>query len=375
MGTASTMASVAEALGLQPPGGAAIPAVDARRYALAEYAGSRIVEMVEEDLTISKVLTRDAFENAIKVNAAIGGSTNAIIHLLAIAGRLGVQLRLEDFDELIRDVPFLVNLQPSGEYLMEDFYYAGGLPVVMKELGDMLNTNAVTVTGKTVAENVAKAENYNEDVIKTRAAPIDVGNGTAILRGNLCPGGAVIKQSAADPKLMQHKGRAVVFEDINDLNARLDTPELDIDETCVMVLKNAGPKGYPGMPEVGNMPLPKKLLEKGVEDMVRISDGRMSGTCFGTVVLHVAPESAIGGPLALVQDGDMIELDVANRSLTLEVSDEELKRRAEAWKPRKRAVDRGYVSLYIDHVLQADEGVDLDFLKGGSGSAVPSQSH
>ena len=375
MGTASTMASVSEALGLQPTGGAAIPAVDSRRYALAEYAGSRIVEMVEEDLTISKVLTRDAFENAIKVNAAIGGSTNAIIHLLAIAGRLGVQLRLEDFDELIRDIPFLVNLQPSGEYLMEDFYYAGGLPVVMKELGEMLNTNAVTVTGKTVAENVAKAENHNEDVIKTRAAPIDVGNGTAILRGNLCPGGAVIKQSAADAKLMQHKGRAVVFDDIEDLNARLDLPELDIDETCVMVLKNAGPRGYPGMPEVGNMPLPKKLLEKGIEDMVRISDGRMSGTCFGTVVLHVAPESAVGGPLALVQDGDMIELDVANRSLNIDVSEEELKRRHAAWKPRAPSTDRGYVRMYIDHVLQADEGVDLDFLKGGSGSDVPRQSH
>jgi dihydroxy-acid dehydratase len=375
MGTASTMASVSEALGLQPPGGAAIPAVDSRRYALAEYAGSRMVEMVEEDLTISKVLTRDAFENAIKVNAAIGGSTNAIIHLLAIAGRLGVQLRLEDFDDLIRDIPFLVNLQPSGEYLMEDFYYAGGLPVVMKELGEMLNTDAVTVTGRTVAENVAKAENFNEDVIKPKSAPINVGAGTAILRGNLCPQGAVIKQSAADPKLMQHKGRAVVFEDIDDLNARLDLPETNIDETCVMVLKNAGPRGYPGMPELGNLPLPKNLLEKGVEDIVRISDARMSGTCFGTIVLHIAPESAVGGPLAMVQNGDMIELDVANRRLHLDVSDEELKRRSEAWTAPEPATDRGYAKMYVDHVLQADEGVDLDFLRGGSGSTAPRQSH
>jgi len=375
MGTASTMASMVEALGLQPPGGAAIPAVDSRRYALAEYAGTRIVEMVGEDLRLSKVLTRDAFENAIKVNAAIGGSTNAIVHLLAIAGRLGVQLRLEDFDHLIRDVPFLVNLQPSGEYLMEDFYYAGGLPVVMKELGDILHENALTVTGRTVAENVAAAANYNQDVIKTRAKPINVGAGTAVLRGNLCPDGAVIKQSAATPALMQHRGRAVVFEDIEDLYKRLDSPGLDIDESCVMVLKNAGPKGYPGMPELGNLPLPKKLLEKGVEDMVRISDARMSGTSFGTVVLHVAPESAIGGPLALVRDGDMIELDVASRRLHLDVADDELARRRQAWRPRAPASERGYVRLYIDHVLQADEGVDLDFLRGGSGSEVPRHSH
>lgn len=375
MGTASTMASMAEALGLQLPGGAAIPAVDSRRYALAEFAGSRIVEMVGEDLKMSKILTRDAFENAIKVNAAIGGSTNAIIHLLAIAGRLGVQLRLEDFDDLIRDIPFLVNLQPSGEYLMEDFYYAGGLPVVMKELGDMIHQNAMTVSGLTVAENVAKATNYNEDVIKTREAPINVGAGTAILRGNLCPDGAVIKQSAADEKLMQHKGRAVVFEDIDDLGARLDDPDLDIDETCVMVLKNAGPRGYPGMPEVGNLPLPKKLLEKGIEDVVRISDGRMSGTCFGTVVLHIAPESAVGGPLALVQNGDMIELDVANRRLHLDISDEEMEKRRKAWKPREPMAKRGYARMYIDHVLQADEGVDLDFLKGSSGADIPRQSH
>ena len=375
MGTASTMASMAEALGLQPPGGAAIPAVDSRRYALAEYAGGRAVEMVAEDLTISKILTRDAFENAIKVNAAIGGSTNAIVHLLAIAGRLGVQLRLDDFDELIRDIPFLVNLQPSGKYLMEDFYYAGGLPVVMKELGSVLHEDALTITGNRIGENVRNARNYNEDVIKTRAAPISNESGTAILRGNLCPDGAVLKQSAATPELMQHRGRAVVFEDIDDLNARLDLPETDIDETCVMVLKNAGPRGYPGMPELGNLPLPKRVLEKGIEDMVRISDARMSGTCFGTIVLHVAPESAIGGPLGLVKDGDMIELDVENRRLHLDVSDEELAARRAAWTAPAALADRGYTKLYVDHVLQADEGVDFDFLRGSSGSGVPRQSH
>ena len=375
MGTASTMASMCEALGLQLPAGAAIPAVDSRRYALAEFAGGRIVEMVEEDLTVSKILTRDAFENAIRVNAAIGGSTNAIVHLLAIAGRVGVQLRLDDFDDLIRDVPFLVNLQPSGEYLMEDFYYAGGLPAVMKELGDLLHTGALSVSGRTLGENVAAAENYNDKVIKTRAEPLSTGAGTAILRGNLCPDGAVIKQSAASASLMKHRGRAVVFDNIEDLHARLDDPGLDIDETCVMVLKNAGPRGYPGMPEVGNLPLPKRVLEKGIDDMVRISDARMSGTCFGTVVLHVAPESALGGPLALVEDGDIVALDVEKRSLTLEVSDAELARRRAAWRAPGPPAERGYARLYVDHVLQADEGVDFDFLRGGSGSAVPRASH
>ena len=375
MGTASTMASMCEALGLQLPTGAAIPAVDSRRYALAEFAGGRIVEMVGEELTLSKILTRDAFENAIRVNAAIGGSTNAIVHLLAIAGRVGVQLRLDDFDDLIRDVPFLVNLQPSGEYLMEDFYYAGGLPVVMKELGELLHANALSVSGRTLGENVASATNYDEKVIKTRAEPLGMSAGTAILRGNLCPDGAVIKQSAATEALMKHRGRAVVFDNIEDLHARLDDPELDIDETCVMVLKNAGPRGYPGMPEVGNLPLPKKVLEKGVDDMVRISDARMSGTCFGTIVLHVTPESALGGPLALVEDGDIVALDVGKRSLVLEVSDAELERRRAAWRAPAPPVERGYARLYVDHVLQADEGVDFDFLRGGSGSAVPRASH
>ena len=375
MGTASTMASMCEALGLQLPTGAAIPAVDSRRYALAEFAGQRIVEMVGEELSISKILTRDAFENAIRVNAAIGGSTNAIVHLLAIAGRLGVQLRIDDFDDLIRDVPFLLNLQPSGEYLMEDFYYAGGLPVVMKELGDMLHTGAPTVSGRTLGENVAGAKNYDEKVVKPRARPLDTGAGTAILRGNLCPDGAVIKQSAATEALMTHRGRAVVFDSIEDLHARLDDPGLDIDETCVMVLKNAGPRGYPGMPEVGNLPLPKKVLEKGIDDMVRISDARMSGTCFGTIVLHVAPESALGGPLALVENGDFIRLDVPNRALTLEVDDAELERRRAAWRAPEPPADRGYARLYVDHVLQADEGVDFDFLRGGSGGAIPRASH
>ena len=375
MGTASTMASMCEALGLQLPTGAAIPAVDSRRYALAEFAGQRIVEMVGEELSISKILTRDAFENAIRVNAAIGGSTNAIVHLLAIAGRLGVQLRIDDFDDLIRDVPFLVNLQPSGEYLMEDFYYAGGLPAVMKELGGMLHTNAPTVSGRTLGENVAGAKNYDEKVIKTRARPLDTGAGTAILRGNLCPDGAVIKQSAATEALMTHRGRAVVFDSIEDLHARLDDPDLDIDETCVMVLKNAGPRGYPGMPEVGNLPLPKKVLEKGIDDMVRISDARMSGTCFGTIVLHVAPESALGGPLALVENGDFIRLDVPGRALTLEVDAAELERRRAAWRAPEPPADRGYARLYVDHVLQADEGVDFDFLRGGSGGAIPRASH
>jgi len=375
MGTASTMASMCEALGIQLPYGAAYPAVDARRYALAEETGKRIVAMVHEDVRLSSILGRKAFENAIKVNAAIGGSTNAIVHLLAMARRCGVQLRLDDFDELIREVPFIVNLQPSGKYLMEEFCYAGGLPAVMKELGDMLHLDAMTVSGKTVGENIADAENYDEEVIRRRSNPISIGAGTAILHGNLCPQGAVIKQSAAGQKLMQHKGRAVVFEDIDDLYARIDSPDLDIDENSVMVLKNAGPRGYPGMPELGNLPLPKKLLEKGVSDMVRISDARMSGTSFGTIVLHVAPEAAVGGPLALVEDGDMIELDVKGRRLHLDVGDEELERRRSAWQAPRPAADRGYTQLYVQHVLQADEGVDFDFLQGASGAPVPRESH
>ena len=377
MGTASTMASMVEALGIGLPTNAAIPAADSRRKALAQIAGRRIVEMVHEDITIEKILNREAFENAIRVNAAIGGSTNAVIHLMAIAGRLGVKLSLEDWDTLGREIPCLVNLMPSGEYLMEDFYYAGGLPVVLRELGthDCLHKDALTVNGQTLWENVKDAECYDRKVIFPFSDPFKPIGGIAVLRGNLAPGGAVIKPSAASPALMKHRGRAVVFESIEDYKAQIDAPDLDIDETCIMVLKNCGPKGYPGMAEVGNMTLPAKVLKKGITDMVRISDARMSGTAYGTVVLHVAPEAAAGGPLALVQTGDMIEVDVEARSLHLEVSGEELEGRKRTWEPMELQSNRGYVRLYIEHVNQADEGCDLDFLVGGSGAAVPRESH
>jgi len=377
MGTASTMASMVEALGIGLPTNAAIPAADSRRKALAQIAGRRIVDMVHEDITIEKILNREAFENAIRVNAAIGGSTNAVIHLMAIAGRLGVKLSLEDWDTLGREIPCLVNLMPSGEYLMEDFYYAGGLPVVLRELGthDCLHKDALTVNGQTLWENVKDAECYDRKVIFPFSDPFKPIGGIAVLRGNLAPGGAVIKPSAASPALMKHRGRAVVFESIEDYKAQIDAPDLDIDETCIMVLKNCGPKGYPGMAEVGNMTLPAKVLKKGITDMVRISDARMSGTAYGTVVLHVAPEAAAGGPLALVQTGDMIEVDVEGRSLHLEVPGEELEVRKRTWEPTELESNRGYVRLYIEHVNQADEGCDLDFLVGGSGAAVPRESH
>jgi L-arabonate dehydrase len=375
MGTASTMASMVEALGIGMPMNAAIPAADSRRYALAHMAGRRIVEMVDEDLRMSKILTRKAFENAVRVAGAIGGSTNAVIHLLAIAGRLGIDFKLEDWDELGRDLPCLVNLMPSGKYLMEDFYYAGGLPAVIRELGDLIHGDALTINGRTIGENTANAPCYNRDVIRPFNEPLTAKGGIAVLRGNLCPAGAVIKPSAASPQLMKHRGRAVVFENIEELHARIDDPNLEIDGTSVMVLKNCGPKGYPGMAEVGNMPLPPKLLKKGITDMVRISDARMSGTAYGTVVLHVAPESAAGGPLALVENGDHIELDVDARKLQLEVSDEELARRRAKWQPPQSPYDRGYYKLYIDHVLQADRGADFDFLVGRSGTAVPRESH
>ncbi len=375
MGTASTMASVVEALGIGLPTNAAIPAADSRRYALAHVAGRRIVEMVREDLRISKILTRAAFENAIRVVGAIGGSTNAVIHLLAIAGRIGVDLTLDDFNNLGRGVPCLVNLMPSGKYLMEDFYYAGGLPAVIRELGDMIQSDTLTVNGKTMGENVAGAPCYNRDVIKPFDEPLMPDSGIAVLRGNLCPDGGIIKPSAATPELMRHSGRAVVFEDIEDFYARIDDPDLDVDETSVMVLKNCGPRGYPGMPEVGNMPLPPKILKKGITDMVRISDARMSGTAYGTVVLHVAPEAAAGGVLALVREGDMIELDVNARRLHLDVDESEIERRRAAWKPPAPASGRGYVKLYYDHVMQANRGADLDFLVGASGAAVPRESH
>jgi L-arabonate dehydrase len=375
MGTASTMASMVEALGIGLPGNAAYPAVDGRRNVLARMAGRRAVEMVHEDLKLSKVMTRKAFENAIVTLAAIGGSTNAVIHLVAMARRIGVELAIEDFDRLASDLSCLVNLQPSGKYLMEDFCYAGGLPVVMKEISHLLHQDIVTVTGQTVAQNIASAENYNTDVITPLATPFKEKAGIAILKGNLAPRGAVIKPSAATASLLVHKGRAVVFENKEDFDERINDENLDVDENCVLVLKNCGPKGYPGMAEVGNMPLPPKILRKGITDMVRISDARMSGTAYGTVVLHTAPEAAAGGPLAVVQNGDLIELNVPERKLHLHISDEELAKRLASWKAPNPPMDSGYWKLYIDHVLQADEGVDLDFLVGKRGSAVPRDNH
>ncbi len=377
MGTASTMASMVESLGIGLPTNAAIPAADSRRNLLAHMAGRRIVELVEADVKMSDIITREAFENAMRSNGAIGGSTNAVIHLLALAGRVGVEISLDDWDRLGEDVPCIVNLMPSGEYLMEDFYYAGGLPVVHRELGEhgLLNKDALTVGGGTIWENCRDAECFNHDVIYELEKPFKSQGGIAVLHGNLAPGGAILKPSAASPELMQHRGRAVVFEDIDDYKARVDDPELDIDASCVMVLKNCGPKGYPGMPEVGNMGLPAKILREGVTDMVRISDARMSGTAYGTVVLHTAPESAAGGPLALVENGDMIELDVQARRLHLDISDEELARRQAAWQPASAPEKRGYANLYVEHVNQADAGCDLDFLVGGSGAPVPRESH
>jgi dihydroxy-acid dehydratase len=374
MGTASTMASMVEALGVALPGNAAIPAVDARRARQAQLTGRRIVEMVKEDLVLSKVLTRTAFENAIKVNAAIGGSTNAVIHLLAIAGRIGVPLKLDDWDELGSALPCLVNLQPSGQYLMEDFYYAGGLPAVMKEIAHLLDGDALTVNGRTVRENVQDAPCWNRDVVRPFANPFKPEAGIAILRGNLATNGAVIKPSAASVHLLKHRGRAVAFENIEDFHARIGDESLDIDEHCIMVLKNCGPRGYPGMAEVGNMPLPPKVLRKGITDMVRISDARMSGTAYGTVVLHVSPEAAAGGTLALVKTGDMIELDVAARRLHLDVSDAELAQRRASY-AGVPAPTRGWYKLYVDHVQQAHLGADLDILVGGSGAVVTRDSH
>ena len=375
MGTASTMASMVEALGMGLPTNAAIPAVDSRRYVLAHMAGRRVVEMVREDARISKILTRQAFENAIRVNGAIGGSTNAVVHMIAMAGRLGVELGLDDWDALGREVPCLVNLMPSGKYLMEDFYYAGGLPAVMQEMRDLLHGDVLTVSGQTMAENNASAECYNRDVIFPRDRPFKAQGGIAVLRGNLAPSGAILKPSAATPELMQHRGRAVVFEDIDDYNARRDDADLDVNPDDVLVLKNCGPKGYPGFPEVGNMQLPPKILKQGVTDMVRISDARMSGTAYGTVVLHTAPEAAAGGTLALVRNGDMIELDVAGRGLRLEVDEAELERRRADWTPPPPPIQRGWYQLYYDHVLQADRGADMDFLVGNSGAPIPRESH
>jgi dihydroxy-acid dehydratase len=375
MGTASTMASMVEALGMGMPQNAAIPAVDSRRYVLAQEAGRRIVEMVRQDVKMSQILTREAFENAIRVNAAIGGSTNAVLHLLALAGRVGVKLRLDDFDRLGHDLPLLVDLMPSGRFLMEDFYYAGGIPAVVRALGELIHHDALTVNGKTMGENTAAAPCWNAEVIHSREKPIRERAGIAVLRGNLAPGGALIKPSAATPRLLKHRGRAVVFASIEDFKQRVDDPGLGINENSVMVLQGSGPKGYPGMPEVGNMPLPKKLLQRGITDIVRVSDARMSGTAYGTVVLHVTPESTVGGPLALVKDGDEIELDVEARNLELRVADDELNRRRRAWKSPPPVASGGYQRLYVEHVLQADQGVDLDFLVGCRGADVPRESH
>ncbi len=377
MGTASTMASLTEALGIALPNNAALPAVDSRRRVLAHLTGNRIVQLVKDDVKPSDILTRKAFENAILMHAAIGGSTNAVVHLLALAGRVGVPLALEDFDELAREIPLLVNLMPSGKYLMEDFCYAGGAPAVAKEMGGRYRRDVVTVAGKTQGEIADQAKVWNRDVIGTLDQPIGPSSGVWVLRGNLCPDGAILKPSAASPNLLTHRGRAVVFESIEDYHARIDDPDLDANEDDILVLKGCGPKGYPGMPEVGNMALPRKVLEKGVTDMVRISDARMSGTAYGTVILHVAPEAEAGGPLALVQNGDQIAFDGPNRTLELLVDEAELHRRRAAWEAARKPskYDRGWYKLYIDTVQQADRGVDLDFLVGKSTSEVTRESH
>jgi L-arabonate dehydrase len=382
MGTASTMACMAEALGASLPHNAAIPAVDSRRYVLAHLSGNRVVEMVEEDLRLSKVLTREAFENAIRTNAAIGGSTNAVIHLKAIAGRLGVALDLEDWTRVGRGTPTLVDLQPSGRFLMEEFYYAGGLPAVLRRLGEagrLPHPEALTVNGRSLWENVCEAPIYDDEVVRPLGDPLCADGSMSILRGNLAPNGAVLKPSAATPELMSHRGRAVVFEDFDDYKARIDDPDLEVDADSVLVMKNCGPRGYHGMAEVGNMGLPSKILAQGVTDMVRISDARMSGTAYGTVVLHVAPEAAAGGPLAAVRNGDWIDLDCQSGRLHLEVGDAEIAARLAERDPTEasRLIARqgGYRQLYIEHVLQADEGCDFDFLVGCRGAEVPRHSH
>ncbi|WP_413616519.1 dihydroxy-acid dehydratase [Halomonas cupida] len=382
MGTASTMACMAESLGTSLPHNAAIPAVDSRRYVLAHLSGNRIVDMVHEDLRLSKVLTREAFENAIRTNAAIGGSTNAVIHLKAIAGRIGVNLELDDWNRIGRGTPTLVDLQPSGRFLMEEFYYAGGLPAVLRRLGEvdrLPHKDALTVNGQTLWDNVKDAPIYNDEVIRPLDKPLVEDGGMCVLRGNLAPRGAVLKPSAASPELMRHRGRAVVFENFDDYKARINDPDLDVDETSVLVMKHCGPRGYHGMAEVGNMGLPSKLLEKGVKDMVRISDARMSGTAYGTVVLHVSPEAAAGGPLAAVRNGDWIELDAYAGKLHLDISEDELSARLAESDPteasRQIASTGGYRQLYIERVLQADEGCDFDFLVGCRGAEVPRHSH
>lgn len=377
MGTASTMACVAEALGMALPGNAAIPAVDSRRHVLAHMTGKRIVEMVQQDLRMSHVVTRSSLANAVRVVAAIGGSTNAVIHLLALAGRMEIPFSLDDWDAIGKNVPTIVNLMPAGKFLMEDFYYAGGLPAVLQMLEQhgLLEGDAATVSGEPLRVQNAAAKVVDERVIRPFDDPLHENGGIAVLRGNLAPDGCVIKPAAATPELMQHRGRAVVFDSIEHYNERIVDSNLDIDQSCVMVLRGCGPRGYPGMPEVGNFALPPKLLEQGIRDMVRISDARMSGTAYGTAVLHVAPESAIGGALALVRDGDEIELDVAGRRLELHVDQEELARRRAAWQEPPARMSSGYQRLYHDHVQQADAGCDLDFLVGRRGAEVPRESH
>jgi dihydroxy-acid dehydratase len=375
MGTASTMSCIVEAMGLALPYGATIPGVDSRRLAMAHLAGNRIVELVQAGARLSDVMTRESFENGIRVCAAIGGSTNAVIHLIAMAGRVGVPLSVDDWDRLGRDVPTLVDLMPSGRYLMEDFHYAGGIPALLTRIPDLLHMDHVGVSGRSLAEIAAQAALEDEKVIRPRGDPLRDQGGIVVLRGNLAPDGAVLKLSAASPELLSHRGRAVVFESIEDLHERIDDPDLEVDASSVLVLKNCGPKGYPGMPEVGNMPLPRKLLEQGIRDMVRISDARMSGTAFGTAVLHVAPEAHAGGPLAVVRSGDIVSLDVEARSLTLEIGDEELKARMDEWKAPEPEYERGWHWLYVNNVMQAHEGADLHFLRGRSGSTVTRESH
>ena len=377
MGTASTMASMVEALGMALPHNAAIPAVDSRRYSNAYLSGKRIVEMVKENLVMSKIVTKQSFENAIKVNGAIGGSTNAVIHLAAIAGRMEIKLTLDDWEECGKEIPTLVNLQPSGTYLMEDFYYAGGLPAVIKRLLDknILNKNCLTVNGKTINENNFKSECWNDDVIRTFDNPLTKKGGIKVLKGNIAPDGAVLKPSAASPNLMKHTGRAVVFESIEEFHEKIHDPNLEVDENCILVLKNCGPKGYPGMAEVGNMVLPQKVLQKGIRDMIRISDARMSGTAYGTVILHTAPEAAVKGPLAAVQNNDEIKIDVENGTMELLVSDEIIQERIKNYIPVLPDIKGGYQKMYIDHVTQADKGADLDFLIGRRGSEVKRHSH
>ena len=371
MGTASTMTSIADALGLMPTGASSIPAVDSNHARLATDCGRLIVEMVWDDLKPSRMLTRESFENAITTDMAIGGSTNAALHLLAMAGRAGIRLDLTDFDRISLTTPVIANIRPSGEYLMEDFFYAGGLKGLLWQIRDLLHLDCLTVTGRSLGEAIKDAPVHNEKVIRTLKDPVAAEGSTAVLRGNLAPDGAVIKPAAAEKRLLKHTGRAIVFSDYRDLKERIDDPDLAVDENSVLVLQNAGPRGAPGMPEWGMLPIPQKLLRKGVRDMVRISDCRMSGTSYGTCVLHVAPESSIGGPLALVRTGDMIELDVDRRSLNVLLSADEMKRRRESWKPRESPYERGYLSLFLKHVIQANEGCDFDFLRGRGGVPEP----